>query len=321
MEDRGYNTKEKKSKLKKKNRRGARNLSLELLQTLRIKKEQSPEEEELMRDLNQLYPLFGLQQALKRIHKGDPVEEDLNVVAAFVDTFATVSLHPAIVGEKVASIAEEVNQHKHTKTCRKYNTICRFKFPKLPAYYTLVARCPEATMTEKERRKLEEEYSKVIEKVQNVLSDNEKMKSILAKYPKENEVTKEEAIEGRHKRIDALLELAQVDRVTYQAVLQYSTSGYNVVMARDIDECSVNSYNPEITRAWQGNTDFQICLDFFAIISYITEYYCKDDQGIIKTLVNTLKASKSQDLKKEMRLLANTWIKNRQMGEAEAVYR
>ena len=92
MEDRGYNTKEKKSKLKKKNRGGARNLSFELLQSLRIKKEQSPEEEELMRDLNQLYPLFGLQQALKRIHKGDPVEEDLNVVAAFVDTFATVKV-------------------------------------------------------------------------------------------------------------------------------------------------------------------------------------------------------------------------------------
>ena len=76
-----------------------------------------------------------------------------------------------------------------------------------------------------------------------------------------------------------------------------------------------------MTRAWGGNTDFQICLDFFAIVTYITEYYAKDDTGVLKTLVNTLKASGSTDLKKEMRLLANCWIKNRQMGEAEAVYR
>ena len=42
---------------------------------------------------------------------------------------------------------------------------------------------------------------------------------------------------------------------------------------------------------------------------------------MVKTLVNALKASGSTDLKQEMRLLANTWLKNRQMGEAEAVYR
>ena len=92
-------------------------------------------------------------------------------------------------------------------------------------------------------------------------------------------------------------------------------------MARDIDELMVNSYNPEITRAWNGNTDFQICLDFYAIITYITEYYAKDDTGIFKILVSTLKESNCDDLKKKMRLLMNTWIQNRQMGECEAVYR
>ena len=92
-------------------------------------------------------------------------------------------------------------------------------------------------------------------------------------------------------------------------------------MARDIDELWVNSYNPEITRAWNGNTDFQICLDFYAIITYITEYFTKDDSGGVKILVNTLKASDCEGLKDKMKLLMNTWIKNRQMGEAEAVYR
>ena len=111
------------------------------------------------------------------------------------------------------------------------------------------------------------------------------------------------------------------EKQKYQAALEYSSSGYKIVMARDIDELWVNSYNPEITRAWNGNTDFQICLDFYAIITYITEYYTKDDSGVVKVLVNTLKASECEDIKAKMKLLMNTWIKNRQMGEAEAVYR
>ena len=51
-------------------------------------------------------------------------------------------------------------------------------------------------------------------------------------------------------------------------------------MARDIDEIWVNSYNPEITRAWNGNTDFQVVINYFAIINYIAEYYSKDDTGM-----------------------------------------
>ena len=46
----------------------------------------------------------------------------------------------------------------------------------------------------------------------------------------------------------------------------------------------VNSYNPEITRAWDGNTDFQICLDLFAIVTYITEYYSKFIYNYFKQL-------------------------------------
>ena len=93
-------------------------------------------------------------------------------------------------------------------------------------------------------------------------------------------------------------------------------------MARDIDEIWVNSYNPEITEAFNANCDFQICLDFFAIITYITEYYVKDvSSGAVTMLVNSLKEDDSEDLKGKMKKLMNCWIKNRQMGQAEAVYR
>ena len=134
-----------------------------------------------------------------------------------------------------------------------------------------------------------------------------------------------EAVEGRCQRISALLEMAGLvtdeDKQDYQKALEYSRASYTIIYARDIDEIWVNSYNPEITRAWNGNTDFQIVLDYYAIISYIFEYFTKDDTGVLQVLINTLKATENKDLKEQMILLMNTWIKSRQMGEAEAIFR
>ena len=166
----------------------------------------------------------------------------------------------ALVGSEVATIAEKVNQHRHTKTCKKYQTICRFKFPKLPSYVTIIARPPNKSITDEEKKSLEAKYDATIKKVKEVLEDVDVMKSILLEYPKDTETTVADAMQGRYKRIDAVLAMAGLttheDKQIYQAALQYSSSGYKIVMARDIDELWVNSFNPEITRAWNGNTDF-----------------------------------------------------------------
>ena len=203
-----------------------------------------------------------------------------------VDSFSTVSLHPAIVGEVVAQIAKNVNQHHHTRTCRKYKTICRFKMPKLPSYQTIIARPPDNDMTEDDKRKLCKNYEILKKKVNLVLEDNEFITSVLEKHPKEEEVTKEEAEKGRYQRIDAVLHkaglISEEAKNEYRKALSFNLSGYEVVYARDIDELMVNPYNPEITMAWNGNTDFQFCFDFYAIITYITEYFTKDDDGVIK---------------------------------------
>ena len=242
-------------------------------------------EEIVLRELKLIYPLFGLKTSLKKININDEnvTKEDIDIVTKFVDTFSTVSLHPAIVGDMVASIADQVNQHHHTKTCRKYKTICRFKFPKLPSYRTLIARPTRKGLSNDEKASLNKKHAAVIKKVKDALGNKELLNSILAKYPKSEEKTVEEAIEGRVKRIDALLESAgfvtKEEKQLYVDALEYSSSGCQVVMARDIDEVWVNSYNPEICRAWNGNTDFQVVLDFYAIITYITEYYTKDDAG------------------------------------------
>ena len=312
--------------VKEKNRKHRTFKYLEKLMTKKKETELNQKEEHLLKDLRHIYPFYGLATSLRKMHNGEEItEEDIEVVVAFVDTFSTVSLHPALVGPIVAAIAYSVNQHHHTKTCRKYQTKCRFKFPKLPSYRTLIARPPGKDTSNEEKKILEAQHEKVLKKVKEVLEDKEIVDSIISQYPKESEKTADEAIQGRNKRIDAILERAGLNstegRSSYEAALSYNSSGYSVVLARDIDELNVNSYNPEITQAWNGNTDFQFCFDLYAIITYITEYFVKDDSGVVKNLVNTMNANEDTDLKDKMKLLMNTWIKNRQMGEAEAVYR
>ena len=107
----------------------------------------------------------------------------------------------------------------------------------------------------------------------------------------------------------------------YEEALKYSTPVYTLVLQRDIDEIFVNSYNPEWARAWNGNTDLQVCLDYFAVITYITEYYCKDDSGLMTKLIEMLKNSECDTLKEKMILVMNTFISARQMGECEAFYK
>ena len=322
LTERGY-------KPDKKKRKDNVHKALRYLQRLEKIEEQTELQDDHQKDLKYLkkiFPLYGLNAILGKLQQNDEVNDsELKKVVTFVDAFCTVSLHPAIVGPVVAAIAQKVNQHHHTKTCRKYQTKCRFNIPKLPSYNTIIARPPKRNLSPEEKTYVEEKYDAIIKKVKAVLDEKETISTILEKYPKEEEKTVMDAKEGRVLRINAVLDKAGMtskkDKEDYCQALSYSSSGYTVVMARDIDELMVNSYNPEITMAWDGNTDFQFCFDFYAIITYITEYFTKDDTGVVKILVDTMKASDSVDLKEQMKLLMNTWIKNRQMGEAEAVYR
>ena len=79
------------------------------------------------------------------------------------------------------------------------------------------------------------------------------------------------------------------DIALYEEALTFSSAGYSIILERDISEIYVNSYNPEWARAWNGNSDLQICLDYFAVITYITEYYTKDDSGVLKKITEMLK--------------------------------
>ena len=80
-------------------------------------------------------------------------EEEQEVIK-FIDTFVTCTTDKVeakklllrdsgdkdAIASRVVNIAATVNRHKHSKSCRKYNTKCRFSYPKLPSLRTILTK-------------------------------------------------------------------------------------------------------------------------------------------------------------------------------------
>ena len=163
-------------------------------------------------------------------------------------------------------------------------------------------------------------YRQILNKVKAVLEDNNVIKQIMEKYDKQSE-TKNEHKANVESRIKELCKVAEVDYKMYLQALSTSKTGHSIVQRRDLDEIYINSYNIEWIRAWNGNMDIQVVLDYFVVITYVTDYYAKDDTGTLEVIKAALEQTNKQDLKEKMRTITQVFLTHRQMGEAEAVYR
>ena len=94
--------------------------------------------------------------------------------------------------------------------------------------------------------------------------------------------------------------LAGVNYQDYIEALEMTSSGYKVVLARDIDELQINPYNKEMIRAWNGNMDLQPVLDFFAVVTYVADYYAKDEAGLMELIKAATEDSSTKDVKDKM---------------------
>ena len=272
-----------------------------------------------MEDGNDERPFTGITEAFDKLRTDkDLTEKELKALINFIEEFTTVSLHENTVGRNVAQIAREVNVHNHTKTCRKYNDVCRFNYPRFPTNETIIAKPLKGLKVEKD--KMIKYYQGILKKTSEVIEDMETISEIMKKYNKQEESTSE------HPQCikDRIMELCLKANVTYDdymKALSVSKVGYKVVQRRDIDEIYVNSYNVEWLRAWNANMDLQVCLDFFGVITYITDYYSKDASGTMRIINDALKQNECKDVKDQMNLISNTFMTHREMGEAEATYR
>ena len=269
-------------------------------------------------DKGMKHPLKGLSDIFQKLRTDELMDEDAKeILATFIDSFITVSTNPDIVGEDVAKSAEEVNKHHHTKTCQKFSTECRFHFPKYPAPHTIIAQ-PMKDSGKKRTKKMEK-HSKILEAVKEIIEDEKSIEKIMKKLPKKGSGAKYK--DQRVDRIKMLLKMAEVTFEDYLDALQTSKVGSTIILARDVDEVYINQYNVEWMRAWDGNHDLQVCIDFHAVITYITDYMVKPESAMMDVIKAALKESTSSNVKDKMKEVADVFMKTRQMGHAEATYK
>ena len=217
-------------------------------------------------------------------------------------------------------IVKEVNQHHHTKTCKKNSPICRFRYPKFPIWKTILVKPYPPCEFDEERDKNLKYYENTLRKVKQILETEEIIEGIMKKYDKKSE-TEESYKINRKKRILELLEHAEVTPSDYITALSYSRVGYSYHQKRDIDEIYINSYDPEWILAWDGNIDKQPCFDFFGVTTYTTEYFAKDDTGTMEALKQVVEDNPDDTSKEKMKKVASTFLSHRQIGEAEAFFK
>ena len=124
------------------------------------------------------------------------------------------------------------------------------------------------------------------------------------------EVLKKAKIEGKN---------FEICNEKYTKALQITSHGYSVILKRDIVELNINNYNEEWIICWDGNMDNVFCMDFFGIITYITDYYMKDESVTLKLIEEALKQSDNDPIKAKLKLVKNTFLTHRQVGESEAI--
>ena len=107
----------------------------------------------------------------------------------------------------------------------------------------------------------------------------------------------------------------------YKNALKRSDRGRQVILKRKPSECYVNNYNKRCLKAFQANMDIQFCLDVYAVVTYVCDYWSKDETGMTDFLKQALKETKSLGNKQILSHLKRTYMSKRQIGKSEAIYR
>ncbi|XP_070403924.1 uncharacterized protein [Nothobranchius furzeri] len=234
------------------------------------------------------------------------VNTDAEVIA-FVDKYVTCDLPPD--SDPLHEVVHSVQMHskKHSKSCRKNHTTCRFHFPRPPSNNTFI--CKQET------------------DVDNKENPSDKTSSDLKKAAKHIMTKVKEALTSENNTfssIDDLFNSIGIDQTTFETVYKLTSTKTTVVHKRNINDIWVNQYNTDLLRCWNANMDIQFVCDAYACIVYIISYISKAEREmglLLKHAQNEIKHNENLDAKQALNKLGNVFLHNREVSAQESVYR
>ena len=202
--------------------------------------------------------------------------------------------------EEMRKIVSEVQQHKHTRSCLKYNGVCRYGFPRLPSPKSLIAKPLPKDMALKEKEALKAKVCDILTKAKCLVESEDF---------------------DRNMSFESFLGKISSTEEEYTKALSISSNGNILVLKRSLKEIYTNNYNHEMLKAWNANMDIQIALDPYAVITYVVSYVLKDETGMTSFLKEALNSQTGKSAGEKVNALKTAYLLNRQVGESESCYR
>ncbi|XP_062588391.1 uncharacterized protein LOC134250048 [Saccostrea cucullata] len=227
-------------------------------------------------------------------------------VCDFIDRYVTCSVPADSDDPELRKSVLEVQQHskKHSKSCKKKGTECRFNFPRPPSQKTFITSANE------------EENAEEWEKETNVNKA----------FAKEILLSVWDKIQNDGERIQTTQELfddLSLTQELYEDAYNMLSTKRSVVLERCPNEVWTNQYNRCLLKSWDANMDIQFVLDPFSCIVYIISYISKSEREMGMLLKQTkLEAEEgNHDARQTMKKIGSAYLHHREVSAQEAVYR
>lgn len=217
--------------------------------------------EHLLTGKTHTHCLFWVQNAPKYRVQSD--EE----VLGFIDNYVTC--HLPDIDDPLYDTVLDVQSHstRHSASCRKKGTACRFLFPKPPSNRTFIANPENADLITTEDHsveRIEDLYSKVSKN-----SDD-------------------------YHTVSDLFHSLGLDQETFENLYLKTCGKTSVILERNLDELWINNYNDTLLRCWDANLDIQYVTDAYACVVYILSYISKSEREL-NALLSSLREEAELD--------------------------
>lgn len=231
-----------------------------------------------------------------------------DAVCNFIDRYISCTVPAEEEDAELRNIVLAVQQHskKHSKSCRKKGSDCRFNFPRQPSVRTFIT-SPETDDSEgNNETETKNETEKSVGKEMLMRVWEEMLLDINAS-----------------RTVEEIFNTLRMTQEQYETAFNMITKKKSIVLRRQPCEIWTNQYNPCLLRCWDANMDIQFVLDPFSCIVYIISYISKSEREMGMLLKQTkIEAEEGNcEARQTLKKIGSAYLKHREVSAQEAVYR
>ncbi|XP_071944760.1 uncharacterized protein [Antedon mediterranea] len=235
-------------------------------------------------------------------------------VTEFIDKYVSCKIPSLDEDKELHEIVSGVQTHckRHSKSCKKKGTTCRFNFPKPPSEQTFII---QRKTTDVDNNETEN----------NDTDEKDTAKNEAIKAAKDLLKSVKSALTGEipYQDTKQLFENLNVTQTDFEDANNLIATKDDFLLQRNPQDAWVNQYNPSLLRAWNANMDLQFVSNEYACVAYVVSYMSKAERemGLLLSQAETEIKDGNDDAKESLRELGNMYMQNREVSAQESVYR